>query len=51
MERPGKASCEPQTAAWSYQTAQSSKQKANFSIEKGEDNAVFFAFIVVKVAP
>ena len=59
------ASCEPQTAAWNVwainssaqkakwcsQTAQSSKQRANCIIEKAEDNGIFFALSVVKVAP
>ena len=33
------------------QTAQSSEQTANSSIEKAEDNGIFFALSVVKVAP
>ena len=59
------ASCEPQTAAWNAskvnssaqkakwwsQTAPPSKQRAGCSIEKAEDNGIFVALSVVKVAP
>ena len=59
------ASCEPLTAAWNAskvnssaqkvkwwsQTAQSSKQRADCSMENAEDNGIFVALSVVKVAP
>ena len=59
------ASCDVHTAAWNVskihssaqkakwcpQTTQSSKQGANCSIEKAEDNGIFFEFSVVKVSP
>ena len=52
-------SFEPQTAAWNVskiakwcaQTAQSSKQRADCSIEKAEDNGIFFTLSVGKVVP